>query len=241
MKALSLAALAALLLLPARAQDAAPAPVMREVRPGVYELGRIRLDRAANTVSFPAAVNKADARDLLEYVLVTRHGPTHESLLVTEVQPADLHFAMLLLGAKGSDDTGIAPAGGQIDAAYLKHAPKLKGDAVEIFVRWKSDDGLEKTAPVEQWLLHTGTKKMPAPGPWTYNGSILVEGRFLAQTEGSLAALVVNPGALLNNPRKGNDDDRAWAVNAKTVPPLDTPLEVVLKLAAPVPQSPTTK
>ncbi len=203
---------------------------MREVSPGIYALGAIRLDQEARTVSFPAVVNKADARDLLEYLLVTSRGPAHESLLVTTVQPADVHFAMLLLGAKGSGAaTGELPAA-QIDAEYLKHAPKLQGDAVEIFVKWKSAAGLEKHARVEGWLLNADTKRPPAQGPWTYNGSLLVEGRFLAQQEGCLAALVVNPGALINNPRKGNDDDRAWAVNAKAIPPLDTPLEVIIQL-----------
>ena len=71
----------------------------KEVAPGVFELGTIRLDKNASTVSFPAKVNMVDG--LIEYILVTSKGATHESVLVTEVSPQNVHMAMLLLGAKG--------------------------------------------------------------------------------------------------------------------------------------------
>ena len=120
-------------------------------------------------------------------------GPTHESLLVTELQPTDLHFAMLLLGAKGGgENAGAAPA--QIDGAYLKTAPKLKGDTVLISVKWQVG-AAAKTVPVEDWLYNGAAKKAIERGPWTYNGSMFNEGRFRAQAEGIFAALVTNPSA----------------------------------------------
>src|SRR4051794_6509782 len=93
----------ALILATLRAQDAAnpPAvPIMREVSPGVFEIGKIHLDQKARTETFPGILNMKDGN--LEYLLVTEQGSAHESLLVSEIQPNDLHFAMLLLGAKGS-------------------------------------------------------------------------------------------------------------------------------------------
>ena len=41
--------------------------------------------------------------------------------------------------------------------------------------------------------------------------------------EGAFASLVTYPAALINNPRKGSDDDHVWAVNKKAVPPVETP------------------
>ncbi len=61
------------------------------------------------------------------------------------------------------------------------------------------------------------------------------EGKFLAQVEGTVAALVTLPSALINNPREHNDDDTAWEVNAKAVPSVDTPVEISIKLATPEP------
>jgi hypothetical protein len=35
---------------------------------------------------------------------------------------------------------------------------------------------------------------------------------------------------LINNPRKGNDNDQIWAVNTKAVPPVKTPVEITITL-----------
>ena len=205
-------------------------PVMREVSPGIYEIGKIHLDQKARTVSFPGVLNMKDG--IIEYLLVTEQGSTHESLLSSEVQPSDLHFAMLLLGAKGSGadkkvSSDLPP--GQIDANYLKTAPKLKGDSVAISVQWKA--GAEsKTTPVEDWVFNTEKKKPMERGPWIYNGSTFNEGHFMAQVEGSFAALVTYPAALINNPRQGNDNDSIWTVNEKVVPAVKTPLEIIIQL-----------
>ena len=67
---------------------------------------------------------------------------------------------------------------------------------------------------------------------------MLIEGRFLAQTEGAFVALVTNPSALLNNPRKGSDNDQMWGVNEKAVPPVNTPVEIIFKLIPPANQAP---
>jgi len=207
---------------------------MREVSPGVYEIGQLRLDQKARTVSFPGILNMNDGN--LEYLLVTNQGSTHESLLESDVAPSDVHFAMLLLGAKGAGkQSGDLPPG-QIDAKYLKAAPKLKGDDITIAVRWKNG-AAEKSAPVEDWIINTETKKTMERGPWIYNGSMFNDGRFLAQLEGAHAALVTYPAALINNPRKGNDNDQIWIVNTKAVPAVSTPVEIVITLLSPDPKS----
>ena len=207
-------------------------PVMRQISPDVYEAGKLRLDKKANTVSFPARINMA--RGALEYLLVTPQGSTHESLFVTDIQPADLHFAMLLLGAKGAGLTTPAPADappGQLDAEYLRRAPKLKGDALTITATWTAE-GRPKTERVENWIWNDQTKKAAVEGPWIYTGSMFAADQFLAQTEGLFAALVTNPAALINNPRQGNDNDALWTVHEKAVPPADTPVEITIRLDA---------
>ncbi|EDY16190.1 hypothetical protein CfE428DRAFT_6294 [Chthoniobacter flavus Ellin428] len=228
----------ALLLTPVQAQNEPPpaSPIMHEISPGVYQIGQIRLDQKARTVTFPGVLNMNDGN--LEYLIVTEQGNTHESLLVSDVTPSDLHFAMLLLGAKGSgSQSGDLPPS-QIDSKYLKTAPPLKGDDIDITVHWKAG-GTEKSAPVEDWLFNTETKKQVTRGPWIYNGSTFNEGHFLAQIEGAHAALVTYPAALINNPRKGNDNDQIWAVNTKAVPPVKTPVEITLTLlSAPDAKSP---
>ena len=211
-------------------KDAAT-PAMREVSPGVYEIGSIHLDKNARTVSFPAKLNMAEGN--IEYLICTPQGSTHESLLVTDVQPHEIHFAMLLLDAKGAGILAPAPGDAppsQINAEYLKGAPRLKGDNITITTKWKDAAGKESTVAVEDWVLNASNKK-PAPrGRWIYTGSMFAEDKFLAQLQGTIASIVSNPAALINNPRKGNDDDQIWVVNAKVVPPVETPLAITLKL-----------
>jgi len=205
-------------------------PIMREVSPGIYEIGPVRLDQKARTLTFPGMVNMNDGN--LEYLLVTERGNVHESLLESDVSPNDLHFAMLLLGAKGSGESTANLPPGQIDAKYLKTAPKLKGDPIDIRVKWHAGE-TEKTVPVEDWIINTQTNKPMERGPWIYNGSLFNDGHFMAQIEGAHAALVTFPAALINNPRKGNDNDQIWIVNTKAVPAVKTPVEIVIMLLTP--------
>ena len=88
----------------------------------------------------------------------------------------------------------------------------------------------------EGWITNPVTKKPAGRGPWLYTGSMFHEDRFLAQVEGAFASLVTYPAALINNPRQGSDDDLAWEVNQKAVPPVDTPVEIIITLE-PTPDS----
>jgi len=233
--------------LAARAGDAPPAkpvkpaelpkPVIREVSPGIFEVGKVMLDQKALTVTIPGKLNME--RGLLEYLLVNPTGSAHESLLVTDVKASDIHFAMLLLGAKGGAITAEPPPA-QLDAAFFRAAPKITGDTVFISVKWKEKD-VEKTVPVEDWLYSEGTKKAIEHGPWVYNGSMVYEGRFLAQAEGNLVAIVTSPTALINNPRKGNDNDQMWNANEKDTPKVNTPVEIIFKLVLPAAAKPKDK
>jgi hypothetical protein len=210
-------------------------PMVRLVSPGIYEVGQVRLDQKALSISFPGKLNMK--RGLLEYLLVNSKGSVHESLLVTNVEANDIHVAMLLLGAKGGAIITDAPPG-QLDARYFLTAPKLTGDTVFITVKWKEKD-VEKTAMVEDWLFNEEARKAIAHGPWIYNGSMVHEGTFLAQVEGNLVALVTNPTALINNPRKGNDNDQMWNANGETTPGVGTPVEIVIKLVPPIDPKPS--
>lgn len=208
----------------------------KEIAPGVFEIGAVRLDKGASTVTFPARVNMNDG--LIEYLMVSPQGAVHESVLLSDAQPQDVHMAMLLLGAKGM----AAPANGRvpterIDAEVLARAPKLTGDRVLLTVKWKDKEGREQTAPAERWVERKiFTPKKPSKtvaagdGPWLYTGSFIYEGRFIAQVEGAFVAMVTFPSALINNPRTGSTDDHVWFVKTDAVPPVGTPVEFSIKL-----------
>jgi hypothetical protein len=137
---------------------------------------------------------------------------------------------MLLLGAKGAPNDGDLDAPpGQIDAAFLKKAPAIQGDKVLLLANWKAG-GDRKSVNAEDLVLNTREKRTARRGPWIYNGSRFSRGKFGAQVEGSIIAMITDPFALINNPRPGHDDDSVWEVDPKKTPAKDTPVEITIKL-----------
>ncbi len=213
----------------APANNPAPAPVVREVSPGIFDYNGIRLDKKKHQITFPASVNQRVG--LIEYLLVNDKGKTHESLFATKIIPHDIHVAMLLIGlpqgANPNQNATVPPSA--IDSGYLQAEPKLEGPPVLVSVTW-NQDGKEKKIAAEDWILNLQTNHKMSRGSWTYNGSLVENGAFLADGELSIIAVITDPTALVNNPRKGYDNDEIWQVRDDVVPPLDTPVAITLTL-----------
>ena len=225
-----LSARLALLFLAARLHAQAPDPPSQVEGSGpVVHFGGIVIDKAKKSATFPAELNLA--KGTLEYLLVTDMGKTHESLLSTKVQPYDLQVAMLLLGLKPNVTAGPQPPA-QLNRAYLQNARELKGPRVDLLLSWHDAQG-DHHLRGENLILNTDAGAPMTPGPWIYNGSGLYAGKFLAQVDGSIVALVRDSAAMVNNPRPGNDNDQIWDVNEKLVPPTGTPIDVTLQLETP--------
>ena len=182
----------------------------------------IQIDKTKRTVTFPAAINMKQG--MLEYLIVTETGKTHESLLSTKIAPYDIQVAMLLLGVKPAAKSGSEPPG-QLNREYLKGAPQLQGEKVSLFVAWAGH-----RVRAEDLIWNTQENAPMTEGPWTYNGSEVFGGKFLAQVDGSVTALVRDSAALMNNPRPGNDDDQIWEVYSKVTPPVGTAVDVIIEL-----------
>jgi hypothetical protein len=216
------------------AQETPPtnAPPLRQISRDIYELGAVRLDKSAHTIRFPAQVNLREG--LMEYVMVNTRGKSYESLLRTDVEPYAIHLAMLLIGAKGAPQT---PALLQAPSQPFhinrppgaNPLPVITGDTFTIGLRWKTSAGAGE-ARAEDCFMNLSAKTNASRGPWIYNGSRVVNTHFIAQTEGSIVALVDDIDALANNPRPGHDDDQIWQIDPKVVPPTNTEVEVTFTL-----------
>ena len=190
---------------------------LKQVGPGVFEMGGVRLDKTRNTVSFPAWLNMNDGA--LEYLLVTTSGKTHESLLRADIQPVHVHLAMLLLGAQGA----------QTNDYPENPAALIPGDKITLEISWETHRK-KKHRRAEELVLNRATQSAASPGPWTYNGSRTVEGTFIAQRDGSIVSLIVDGDALINNPRAGRENDENWQVNKTDLPPLNSAVQVTIRL-----------
>lgn len=223
---------------PGDAQDPPPPSpaLVVAVSPGVYRLGAVTLDKTARQVRFPAVVNQTTGP--VEYLLVGSQGKVHESVLRTDVEPMQVHTAMLLLGVESLIDktTGATsrPPPAAIDADYLAAAPLPAGASVVLLVRWHpTDGGPEVERRAETLVDDRRSKGAMADGFWLYNGSLIVEGRFEAAAEKSFAAVVTDPTALINNPRPGHEDETLWTAATTRLPAVGTHVEFIIQLPAP--------
>lgn len=200
----------------------APAkPPLKEISPGVFELGAVRLDKNAKTVSFPAVVNMRS--DIVEYWLVNNGGKIHESVLKTEAEPYHIQLAMLLIGAKGRPN--ITPAQRVEDKTTA-------GDTIKLSFEYQDEKGKVKRR-AEESINDKSTQATMTKGDWIYNGSWVFNGAFVAQRELSIVANIHDHDALINNPRPKREDDENWLAETKNLPPIGTSVTVIIELLKP--------
>ncbi|MGB0582071.1 MAG: YdjY domain-containing protein [Limisphaerales bacterium] len=208
-----------------------PPPKIRELKPGEWQVGDIRLSKNQRSITFPANVNITNG--LVEYLLVHRTGKTHESIFSTRVPPYHIQVAMLLLGAKGVDVSFFtnAPPSGPVSNAdlYLDKTPPIPGQPVEVSAQWKRD-GTNVTHRMETLLYNKKAKQFMQPGPWTFSGSVVWDGVFIAQIEGSIMSIVTDAGAVFNSPHPERDRDSAWLVREELLPPEQWPATITVKV-----------
>ena len=180
------------------------------------KLGKVQVDKKNRIITFPATLNLQAG--IIEYLLVTTSGKIHESLLRTDIEPFQLHAAMLLLGAKGAGTN-----------AFPEDPTKpIPGDPIGIELSWREGRGTVRK-PADQFIYNARAQSSMTAGPWTYTGSQMWEGTFIAQQDGSIVAIFLDPDALVNNPRPGHENDEIWLVNTNGLPPLNVEITVTFK------------
>lgn len=211
---------------------------LRQISANVFQLGSVRLDKSLKTVQFPALMNLREG--LIEYLLVNSRGKSYESLLRTETEPYYIHLAMLLIGAQGAPETPALLNAPSVpfhvnrppNATNVPPPLAILGDPVTIELSWQTARG-PKQFPAEDCIMNLATKTNASRGPWTYNGSRVLHGLFIAQRDGSIVAMIDDIDAMVNNPRPGHENDQIWQVNSALLPPTNTPVEVTFKLETP--------
>lgn len=193
-------------------------PLVRRIDANLYRVGDVVVDTKERTVTFPAKVNLTQG--VLEVLICTEYGKTHESLLSTRVKPLHLNVALLMLGLEGGHAV-----------KYQGDPAKPEGSPVEIGYKVK-DDGKERLIRAEDWVYNTHAKRPMLRTHWVYVGSVLTPEGFMAQREGQIVTTFHDPFALIDNPLPGGGDDTVYVVNTKAVPPAGTPVTVVLKAVA---------
>ncbi|MFM7181401.1 MAG: YdjY domain-containing protein [Verrucomicrobiales bacterium] len=194
----------------------APDPAARLAEIGItadqekVRIGAVELDRKTQTISIPATVNMLEGA--VEYFLVHENGKRHESIFATRAKPEDIHIACLLAGWKPAEK----PVDIEIRVTWETNGPPRSHGAEELVAIADGDPNALDGRHIDE-------------GPWHYTGSRVDEAGFVATREGSIIALIADPGALVGNPRPGRLNDSLHAPNRAKLPAKDHPVRILLR------------
>ena len=156
--------------------------VVERLEDGRVRLDAIEIDPAKATIAFDGHVNMNEG--LIEVMVCTSFGKTHESLFVTEARPMYLHAACLLLGFRhGRNPAWLLP---EDDPELDELRNEQVGDMLDVVVSWVDDQGPHEV-PAGQFLLDEKTGKTLEKVDWVFTGSYIdPAGVYAADRVGSM-------------------------------------------------------
>jgi hypothetical protein len=175
----------------------------------------------------------------LEQIACSPHTREHESLVVTKVRPSEVHAALLLAGLKsGSPGRWIYETD-----SYSVVAPT--GDAIDVIVRYADAQGKTTEEPIQNWMREvTKTGFLPFPhGVWVFGGSRFESNpefmgpgeHYVADMTGSIVGLVTFGDEVVGfarvMPDSADVSEPMWEVDPQSVPPIGTPVTLILRKA----------
>ena len=217
-------------------QEGAPVkPAVARLDATRYRIGGLVLDQKTLEIRFPAVVNMTEV--LLEYGLVRTHGKVHEALLATEVSATHINLAFTLLRYQPSPElyAEVNERGGLSNRFPVVSAAVKAAARIQVKVEW-DDRGKIRCVPLNEWIQNAATGTAMPETLWVYGGSVIEQGKFVAETTGDLIAIFLSNAALINYPGTDNDNDDVWIPFPKRVPAEGTKITVIF---APNPESKT--
>ena len=200
-------------------------------RPAVISRPGLELDLARGLIRLEGRF--AIEEGVIELVACHGGSKAYESLLSMEVQPHDLHFALLLLkltpgGYLGEPrvPTGSSAISGNVDGAPEKGEegpPTPAGPKLFLAVEYEKDGELVRCRP-ESFIWNTKENRAMEKRAWIFTGSRMVrdprknESVYWGDLTGALIATLTDPSSVINNPDKYRDDDAVYIVYKEKVP-----------------------
>lgn len=206
--------------------DKPGAPPIKRLDAYRLRVGRVFVDRLNRFIEIPAKVNMTEG--ILEYYGVSSNGKLHESVLELDAEPSHMHLGLLLIGLDPREYS-------KEDDPYKVPTIAREGGRIEMRVRYVDPETREeRDIPAEDWLWDRKAEKHPPPQVWYFQGSAFWSGRYSADSDRSVVALIPDSSAVVviggdaGNPYRG--DALGFEVNKQLIPPKDTPVKLALKV-----------
>jgi hypothetical protein len=180
--------------------------LVQQIDANTLRIGAVRLEKSECRLLIPATVNMVEGP--IEYVLVSALGKLHESIFKTFAEPIHIQTGAMLL---------------------LRETPSTNDPPrIQVSVEFNG-----KTSPAESTIDNIAAEKQLTPGTWRYSGSRLVDGTFIAQRDGSIISIIADPDSIIQSGRVSAEDDENWRPRKSELPPVGTPVKIVLQFPAP--------
>jgi hypothetical protein len=193
---------------------------------GVVRFRHIRIDTKERRVILESKVCMQEGP--LELLVCKAGTKEYESVLSTEADGAHLHAALLAL--KLTPGLAAQWSGTGEQARFLPP----RGPELSIKLKWKDNEANIRLADAGSWLKHVGRKASP-PDKWVFIGSrILPNNRYWADVDGDIISVANFESAVIDVPFESTTENEAleFAANSEAIPPVGTPVEVII---APLP------
>lgn len=201
------------------------APPIKRLDAYRLRVGSVFVDRLNRFIEMPAKVNMQEG--ILEYFAVGTNGKLHESVLEVLAEPSHVHLGLLLIGLEPQTYHPPKEPHGWPEVA-------TPGGRIELFIEWSdAKAGAPKRAGPEIWLYDRKAKGAAPAQQWFFVGSQFWNGRYTADLERSVVALIPDRNAVVaigedaGNPYRGAD--LGYEVYTDVIPPNGTPVKLIMK------------
>jgi hypothetical protein len=199
----------------AQETDSSRAAPIEKLSPSLYKIGNILMDVEKRELQLPGRVNMDSG--VVELLACSPGGKLHETVLVADIIPYHLQVSLLLLGLQYGDNL-----------QYQGDPNTPQGDSVEVWIEW-SEENKKHLVRGEDLIFDLVSQKTMDHTHWTFSGSRIVNGTFMADMEGSLITTYHDPFTILDNPLPGGGNDELYTVNTSLVPSKGTEVQIKIK------------
>lgn len=217
--------------------EESPLPKIKKINETTYQIGEVLIDRKNRTISFEAEAEITEAGQLeqvnsVEYVVVTNMGKIHEALFVTTARPLHVNIAFKLLGYRENKSLFREFAGNFPTEKYQTTSDEDKARSYfTTTVSWK-DPKTDKTQThnLNDLLISEETKKTFAEDKvkWSYGGSFVHQGKFVAEIQNDIIAILTDRGAVANYMGKNGEQGMIWLPVTEKLPSQGTKVTITI-------------